>query len=96
MKKTTIRCPHCGWEYLPAEIYYANDFLGEPKNIIKTEEGNVLGFDGEDMNTEETYYCDHCGKQFKIDASVTFKTSAVDDIFSEDEDEYVSKIKKEK
>ncbi len=92
-KKTTIRCPHCGWEYLPAEIYYPEDFLGNPSNIIKDEKGDVIGFDGEDMNTVETFYCEHCGKQFTVDASITFKTNAVHDIFDEDEDEYVSKIK---
>lgn len=94
-KKTTIRCPHCGWEYLPAEIYYADDFLGKPENIIKTEEGNVLGFDGEDMNTLETYCCDHCGKSFTVDASVTFKTAPLHDVFNDDE-EYSTKIKPEK
>ena len=92
MKKTTIRCPHCGWEYLPAEIYYPEEFLGEPENIIKTEEGNVLGFDGEDMNTTETYCCDHCGKSFIVDASITFKTTPVHDVF-DDDDEYSIKIK---
>ena len=92
-KKTTIRCPHCGWEYLPAEIYYPEDFLGTPQNIIKDENGDVIGFDGEDMNTVETFYCEHCGKQFTVDASITFKTSAVHDVFDEDEEEYVSKIK---
>ena len=27
-KKTTIRCPHCNYEYLPAEIYFPKYFLG--------------------------------------------------------------------
>lgn len=85
-KKTTIRCPECGTEYLPGEIYFPEDFLGKPKNIIKDENGDVLGFDGEDMNTVETYTCDHCGKTFTVDASITFRTNLVKDIFEDDDD----------
>ena len=88
-KKTTIRCPYCGYEYLPAEIYYPEDFLGNPSDIIR-EEGNIIGFDGEDMNTVETFECEHCGKKFSVDASITFKTTQIKSVF--DEDEYVSKI----
>ncbi|MCK9470271.1 MAG: hypothetical protein M0Q88_00770 [Bacilli bacterium] len=84
-KKTTIRCPHCNAEYLPAEIYYPNEFLGKPFNIIKDGAGNILGYNGDDMNTEETYRCDNCDKPFNIDASVTFRTTSAIDIFEEDE-----------
>lgn len=89
-KKTTIRCPKCGREYLPGEIYYPEDFLGQPKNIIKDEDGNVLGFEGSDMNTVEEYVCDVCGAKFTVDASITFRTAEVVDDF---DDEYVSPIK---
>lgn len=85
-KKTTIRCPHCNYEYLPAEIYFPDDFLGKPSEIIRDESGNVLGFQGADMNTAETYCCDHCGHSFDVDASITFKTSAIVDMFEVDED----------
>lgn len=92
-KKTTIRCPECGWEYLPGEIYFPTDFVGKPTNVIKDEEGNVLGFDGEDMNTLETYTCDHCGKTFNVDASVTFRTTLVKDIFDDEDDFEVTEEK---
>ena len=85
-KKTTIRCPHCNTEYLPAEIYFPNSFLGKPFNIIKDEEGSILGFSGNDMDTIENYLCDKCGKRFTVDASITFRTTvAPDDIFDEDD-----------
>ena len=85
-KKTTIRCPHCNAEYLPAEIYFPNSFLGKPFNIIKDEEGSILGFSGSDMVTIENYLCDKCGKRFTVDASITFRTTAApDDIFDEDD-----------
>ena len=94
-KKTTIRCPYCGLEYLPAEVYYPEDFLGTPSNIIKTQEGDILGFDGNDMNTTETYCCDNCGKTFTVDASITFRTTPVETVFDDDDDdEYVAKLSK--
>lgn len=85
-KKTTIRCPHCNCEYLPAEIYYPNVFLGRPIEIIRDESGNILGHHGNDMNTSEQYCCDKCNQLFNIDASITFKTSIVNDLFSVDDD----------
>lgn len=84
-KKTTIKCPHCGWEYLPAEIYYPQEFLGTPEGIVHDETGAVIGFDGEDMSTTETYVCDHCGKTFSVEACVTFKTTVIKDIFDDDD-----------
>lgn len=80
-KKTTIRCPHCGCEYLPGEIYFPDEFVGQPTHIIKDEEGQVLGFDGTDMNTTEEYCCDKCGAKFTIDASITFRTAEIVDDF---------------
>lgn len=85
-KKTTIRCPHCNCEYLPAEIYFPKDFLGYPTEIIRDESGNVLGFQGNDMTTTEQYCCDKCGNLFNVDASITFKTTAVVDMFEIDDD----------
>lgn len=90
-KKTTIRCPHCNAEYLPAEIYYPNSFLGKPFNIIKDSDGNILGYNGSDMDTVETYSCDNCLKSFSIDASITFRTLPVVDIFNEDDFDIPSK-----
>jgi len=84
-KKTTIRCPHCNAEYLPAEIYYPNSLLGKPFNIIKDNDGNILGYNGDDMDTVETFICNKCEKQFSVDASITFRTSAINDMFDEDD-----------
>ena len=53
-KKNTIRCPHCGCEYLPAEIYLPNDFLGYPTNIIKDEKGEILGLLGPNGSGKST------------------------------------------
>ena len=90
-KKTTIRCPHCNTEYLPAEIYFPDDFLGKPYNIIKDEYGSILGFNGDDMQTTEAFTCDRCGKTFTVDASITFTTTATVDVFDEDDFETPAK-----
>ena len=48
MKKNSIKCPHCGREYLPGEIFMPKSFLGQPKNVIKhPTEGSVLAYDGD-------------------------------------------------
>lgn len=85
-KKTTIRCPHCNCEYLPAEIYFPNSFIGYPSEIIRDESGNILGYQGDDMNTSETYCCDRCNNSFTVDASITFKTNIINDMFEIDDD----------
>lgn len=68
-----ITCPHCGAEYLPAEIYYPNDFLGKPTDIEKLN-GKVESFLGKSMNLDETYVCDNCLTKFSVSAKISFKT----------------------
>ena len=88
-KKTIIKCPVCGCEYLAAEIFDPHSFVGEPKTIVKDENGEILGFDGEDMDVTETYICDKCNTEFQVEASVVFKTSVTKTVF-DDNDEFVA------
>lgn len=67
-----IKCPNCGCEYLAAEIFYPNQFLGTPKNIEKDEAGKLIYFNGADMDTTETYVCDNCNRKMTITAKVQF------------------------
>ncbi len=83
-KNTKIRCPKCDTEYLACEIFYPKNLVGTATNIVKSDAGDILGFNGSDMNPEETYKCDNCGQEFKVYASVSFKVSPVVDIFSDD------------
>lgn len=39
-----IICPKCGAEYLPSEIYFAEDLIGKQKNIVKNDEGKILSY----------------------------------------------------
>ena len=71
-----VVCPHCGAEYLPAEIYYPDEFLGKPSDIEKVN-GKIESYLGQSMNVEEVYICDNCLTKFKTTAKVTFKTVEV-------------------
>lgn len=84
-----IRCPVCGQEYLIAEIFLPEDFLGNPSNIVKRVDGKIDFYLGEKPSFETSYCCDNCNTTFDIKAKVAFETTARKD-FS---DEYVSKLK---
>ena len=67
-----IRCPHCRCEYLPGEIFQPDYFLGQPKNVIRNRIGEILGHEGTDMDTSETFVCNQCDNEFRITARVMF------------------------
>lgn len=83
-KNNYIKCPCCETEYMAAEIFLPNAFLGYPREIIKDEKGTVLNYEGNDMCLSEEFICDNCGKKFSIEANITFKTAEVKDIFDEE------------
>lgn len=83
-----IKCPTCGYEYLPAEIYMPNEFLGKPKNIMRDENGKIIGFNGIKMNDTETYKCDHCDTLFEVVSTTNFVSKPVGDFTSQ----YVTKL----
>lgn len=84
-----IRCPVCGQEYLPAELFLPVDFLGKPKDIVKRNDGKIDFYLGERPTYETEYCCDNCSSNFKVKAKINFETIAEDD-FSK---EYTSKLK---
>lgn len=70
-----IKCPYCGWEYLPCELYLPNSFLGKTTNIVKDESGEILAWDEDgNMDLVDDYRCDNCNKKFGVEAEVSFKT----------------------
>ena len=83
-KNEVIKCPHCGAEYLPAEIFYPKYFLGSVSDVIKDGDGKIITYDGSGMDTTETYECDYCKTKFEARAKVSF--DAVD--VNEFEEEY--------
>ena len=87
-----IKCPLCGREYLPAEIYLPDSFLGKPKNIVRNDAGKITEYFGHNMDLRETYICDTCGTDFKINCKVTFYTEERKNMnFDQD---YISSLKK--
>lgn len=77
-KLITISCPVCGMQYLPAEIFIPDNFVGKPSNIEKTISGKVDLFDGTTMDLQEDYTCDRCNSRFKVIANVSFRSVEYD------------------
>ena len=77
-KTAVIKCPYCGGEYLPGEIYLPGSLIGQPDDIVKDSLGKILY---EDYSTEdrepnmiEHFICEQCEKPFIIEATVTYRT----------------------
>ena len=76
-KTPVIRCPHCGAEYLPGEIYMPGSLIGQPDDIVKDAVGKIIYEDyreGKEPDMIEHYICDYCNKPFIVEASITYKT----------------------
>lgn len=70
-----VICPHCGAEYLPAEIFVPSAFFGKPRNIDKDSTGRILGYNGTREDLKENFKCDFCDRKFSVVANVDYKTS---------------------
>ena len=42
-----IKCPHCGREYLPVEIFYPASFFGKPTTVYRDEQGKIENIETE-------------------------------------------------
>ncbi len=40
-----IRCPHCGFTYVPSEIYLPEYLLGKPEDLVKSPTGEIIYLD---------------------------------------------------
>lgn len=72
----TIKCPHCGAEYYPEEIFMPGDHIGKATTVIKDALGRVLyqeyPADAEPCMIEK-YICDYCDKPFLVEPVTTYK-----------------------
>ena len=82
-----VRCPYCGAEYLVSEIFMPESLLDKAYTIHKDENGILEFVDGEQAELVESYICDYCNKQFKVEAKVSY-VSMKDDV----EEEYVTRL----
>ena len=51
--KQIIKCPFCGAEYLPSEIYIPSDFLPKFEDLTKDENGKIVAVYERPMNVNE-------------------------------------------
>ena len=76
-KSPVIRCPHCGAEYLPGEVYMPGSLIGQPDEVIRDSFGKIIYEDYYTATREpdmgEHFTCEYCDKPFVIEASVTYK-----------------------
>ena len=79
-KSALIKCPHCGAEYLPGEVYMPMAIIGQPDDVVKDSFGKILYEDYSSPEREpdliERFTCEYCERPFVIEATVTYKTSA--------------------
>ena len=76
-KSAIIKCPHCGAEYLPSEIYMPGAALGRPEDIVKDSFGRILYEDyqeGKEPDMLEHFICDYCEKPFVVEATITYRS----------------------
>lgn len=83
-----IKCPVCGQEYLPPEIFLPDNFFGSPGEVIRNESGQIDFITGSDMNLAEEYICDNCDTKFKVETHISFEVKVEGN--SSYEEEYVS------
>lgn len=74
-KTALIKCPHCGAEYLPGEIYLPGSLIGQPEDIVKDSFGKLLYEDySQEPCLDEAFTCEYCNKPFLIEAIISYKT----------------------
>ena len=76
-KTAVIRCPHCGSEYLPGEVYVPGSLIGQPDEVIRDSLGKIIYEDYYTEDAEPTmiehFTCEYCEKPFIVEATVTYK-----------------------
>lgn len=69
-----IECPHCKYEYLPAEIFVPRAYFGHPENIQRDENGKLVSYDGTSVDLFEKYICDNCNTEFRVVSKLQLTT----------------------
>ena len=77
-----ITCPHCGYQYTPADIFMPGELVGKPETVLRDALGKIIlqDYDEDDEPCYiEHYVCDHCGKPFTVEPSVSYKVKKEDE-----------------
>ena len=76
-KTANFKCPHCGAQYLPGEVYMPGQLIGHPEDVVKDSLGKILYEDyreGQEPELVEHFTCEYCDKPFIVEACITYKT----------------------
>lgn len=88
-KLVIIKCPCCGAEYLPEEIFYPDSVFNKNLKVIRDEEGKIVFTNEDSFCLEEEFECEHCGSSFTVKGKASFQT----DLVKEEEFEEETTIK---
>ncbi len=69
-----IKCPVCGYEYLPCEIFIPKYLFTKPYQIVRDKQGRIEYVLGERACKTEQYQCDKCDSTFFIHCRTAFFT----------------------
>ena len=72
-----IKCPYCGAEYLPEEIFVSSEVFQKPK-ILKDAQGRIEFTDKDESPLVEEYECDYCHNKFTTTLEMSFQTKLVE------------------
>ena len=91
MQIQVIKCPNCGKEYLPSEIFIPDYLIGKPRTIVR-EGKEIISADGILPDMQEEFFCDDCNTKFEVVAKISYVTKANDqDMYN---NEYISEYNK--
>lgn len=71
-----IKCPHCGYEYLPSEIFFDYNTIGRPTKVIRDPLGKILYEEyeeGKEPTSEEIITCEGCENSFSVNMEISYK-----------------------
>jgi len=81
-KWPVITCPHCGYQYVPADIFMPEELTGRTTQIVRDALGKIIyqEYDEDEEPCQvEHYCCDECGKPFIIEPVITYKVKKEDE-----------------
>lgn len=67
-----IKCPYCGYEYHPSEIFVPKYYFGMPKDIVRDENNKIIECIGTDPDPNESFTCHNCDNTFMVTGEITF------------------------
>lgn len=90
----TLRCPVCGEEYLPSEIFMPDAVFGKQYDITKNDRGDIMFYLGDDPDYNEEFICNSCNTKLEVTMKMSFDVTPKEN--DEFEEEYITEVEKVK